>query len=270
MVNNNKVLIAVAPNGARRGKSDHPALPISPSELAECAVECLEAGAGMLHLHVRDEGERHTIAPQYYEPALQAIGDAVGDKLIVQVTSESAERYGRHQQMSAINSLAPECVSIAMRELIPCRDAWADAETFLSNLRSGGTLVQIILYDPKEVYEYDFLIEKGVIPSPGNFLLFVLGRKGPEPAPEVKLKRFIDANVNKHRWMCCAFGAQESSIMEQVMGLGGHPRVGFENNICLPDGTLAESNRQSVVLAKDAAIRLGRDVVTAAQGRGLF
>lgn len=264
------MLVAVAPNGARLGKQDHVAVPITPKELADCALECAEAGAAMLHLHVRDENGVHTLEPKFYQPALAAIDDAVGNNLIVQVTSESAGRYTRQQQMRLVQSLAPECVSIALRELIPSVEAWSEAESFLSALVSNGTLLQIILYSPQELNIYDSLVRNGVIPGQGHLLLFVLGRYQVETNRSAQLRHFIAANEMQHRWMCCSFGAQESLVMDQVVRAGGHPRVGFENNVVLPDGTRAKTNSQLVALVRDTIMRQGKLCATAEQGRALF
>ena len=85
--------IAVAPNGGRRGKNDHPALPIGPEELASTAAACLEAGAAMIHAHVRDRDGGHLLDADAYREATKAIRDAVGERLVIQITSEAVGRY---------------------------------------------------------------------------------------------------------------------------------------------------------------------------------
>ena len=82
-----------APNGARKTKADHPALPITPKELAATASDCLDAGASMIHLHVRDAQGRHSLDAELYRTAMSAIRRAVGDQLVIQVTSEAAGVY---------------------------------------------------------------------------------------------------------------------------------------------------------------------------------
>ena len=73
------VVIAVAPNGARKRRDDHPRLPLSPGELAQCAADCLAAGASMMHLHVRDAEGRHSLEPADYRAAIAAIRERTGD-----------------------------------------------------------------------------------------------------------------------------------------------------------------------------------------------
>src|SRR5512140_78338 len=93
------VIVAVAPNGARKKRADHPRLPITAIELAACAQECLAAGASMLHLHVRDSQGAHSLDPDLYENAITAIRQRVGDDLILQVTTETAGIYAPHDQI---------------------------------------------------------------------------------------------------------------------------------------------------------------------------
>ena len=78
MSHNQEVMIAVAPNGARKTQKDHPQLPISPKEIAHTAAACQEAGACMLHLHVRDKKLVHSLDVDRYRKTIQAIRQEVG------------------------------------------------------------------------------------------------------------------------------------------------------------------------------------------------
>src|SRR5256885_10150723 len=117
MADSTPIMIAFAPNGARKSKADHPRLPVSAVDLAATAQECLAAGASMIHLHVRDAHGRHSLDADRYAAAIAAIRQRVGDDLIVQVTTEAAGRYGAHEQMAVIEALLPEAASIAIRQL---------------------------------------------------------------------------------------------------------------------------------------------------------
>ncbi|MEM9899657.1 MAG: 3-keto-5-aminohexanoate cleavage protein, partial [Pseudomonadota bacterium] len=85
--------IAVAPNGGRRTHTDHPALPTTPQALAETARACLDAGASMMHIHVRDKQERHLLDVEAYRSAIDAITSACGDRLVLQITTEALGKY---------------------------------------------------------------------------------------------------------------------------------------------------------------------------------
>ena len=97
--------IAVAPNGARRTKKDHPRLPMTADEIARDAAEALEAGAAMIHLHVRDGEGVHTLDVDLYREAVKAVHAAVGDELVVQVTTEAVGRYTPAEQIAVIDAL---------------------------------------------------------------------------------------------------------------------------------------------------------------------
>src|SRR5204863_512867 len=81
--------LAVAPNGARKTHADHACLPITPDELAQCARECVDAGAAMIHLHVRKADATHSLEVVDYEPAIAAVRKAVGNALVLQLTTEA-------------------------------------------------------------------------------------------------------------------------------------------------------------------------------------
>lgn len=270
MGDRNPMLIAVAPNGARRTKADHPALPLTPDELATTARLCLDAGAAMIHLHVRDEQQRHSIAKQHYVPAIKAIRTAVGDQMLVQVTSEAAGIYNRFQQMAAMTELMPASVSIALRELVPDESAFDDARRFFKRLHEAGTLIQYIIYDTGELERYQLLCREGVIPGQRHMLLFVLGRYGNKLAEPADLDGYVNLYKGNASWMCCAFGINELAIMQRAAQLGGHARVGFENNLQSADGSVVSDNSALVLAAATNALRAGRTIASAVEGVVLY
>src|SRR5687768_3548625 len=81
--------IGVAPNGGRKTKADHPALPLTARELAETAARCRDAGATMMHVHVRDRDGKHLLDADAYRTALDAIRSEVDEALVLQITSEA-------------------------------------------------------------------------------------------------------------------------------------------------------------------------------------
>jgi 3-keto-5-aminohexanoate cleavage enzyme len=128
------VLIMVAPNGARRGRADHPAIPLTPAELARDVAACAAAGAAAVHLHVRDAARAHSLDPGLYREAVAAVRAASPDT-VIQVTTEAVGRYTPAEQMATVRALRPEAVSLALRELIPDAAAEAPARDFLAWMR---------------------------------------------------------------------------------------------------------------------------------------
>src|SRR5258706_14841020 len=143
------LIIAAAPNGARKTKADHPAIPIAPDELAREAAKCAAAGASLLHLHVRDAQGGHSLDADAYRAATEAVRRAVGTKLIVQITTEAVGVFTPAQQMACVRAVQPEAVSVAVRELIPDAAHEADAGKFLAWVAAERIMPQYICHEPK-------------------------------------------------------------------------------------------------------------------------
>jgi uncharacterized protein (DUF849 family) len=256
------LVIMVAPNGARRTKDDHPGLPLLPEEIAAEAKLAAEAGATILHLHVRDGAGGHSLEPAHYRPAIEAVRAAVGDAMAIQVTTEAVGRYDAARQMAIVRELRPEAVSLAIKELCPDAAATDQAASFFAWLRDEGIAPQFIFYTPGEVARFAALREEGVIPQKDPFALFVLGRYT-APGDVVRttdLLPFLAGHDLLTPWAICAFGQVESSASLVAAGLGGHVRVGFENNLRTADGSLAPNNAALVAQIRDAAPLLCREV----------
>lgn len=265
-------IICVAPNGARKTKKDHPKLPLSPADLADTAKACLDAGASMIHLHVRDKEDRHSLNCDLYRAAITAIKKSVGDEIIIQVTTEAVGIYTPDEQMAMVQDLKPEAVSLAIRELAPNDKVEADAADFFQWLEREAVSPQYILYDVPDLMRFQDLQSRGVIPQVRPFVLYVLGRysKGQVSTPD-DLQPFITAPGGKDcPWAVCAFGAREGDIALKAMEEGGHVRVGFENNMQLTDGALAGDNSALVLQAAMGADRMGRPIATARQAREIL
>lgn len=262
-------LIAVAPNGARRQAGEHPALPLTPAELAACARDCVTAGAALLHLHVRDAAGAHTLDVAAYRAAMAAIRAEVGDALVLQATTEAVGRYRPHEQMAMVRALQPEAVSVALRELCPVGGEDA-ARDFYRWAAAAGIALQHILYDADEVRRFRRLCADGVVPGPAPFVLFVLGRYAAGQVSEpADLLPFLAAWDHAGPWMVCAFGAAEARCAAAALALGGHVRVGFENNTRLADGAPAPDNAALVRQSAGLAAGMGRARLDAAGARRL-
>lgn len=265
-------IVAVAPNGARKLKADHPAVPLSADELGLCAAQCLDAGAAMIHLHVRQPDGRHSLDADLYRTAIAAVRREAGDELIVQATSEAAGVYDRHAQMAAMRALMPEACSLAIREIAPDAASEADAAAFFADLHKAGTMLQYILYSDTDVQRFRDLKARGIVPGNRHFVLFVLGRytagQKSEPADLLPfLRHWTEADG---AFAVCAFGAKEGACALAALGLGGHARIGFENNTLLADGSAAPDNAALVRQTVQHAGLMGRAMADAATAREIL
>ena len=273
------VIISVAPNGARKTKKDHPNLPMTAAELAVEAKRCQEAGAALLHLHVRDSEGNHTLDSDTYREAIAAVRKEVGDKLVIQATSEAVGIYTPEQQMRMVREVRPEAVSLAVKEIIPDDNAEKEAASFLAWVHKEQILPQYILYSEAELRRFDALVKRGVIPGDVHSVLFVLGRytKGQTSSPTDLLDylqaarelNYFDA-PERFIWTVCAFGALEAACMVTATALGGNPRIGFENNQFLSNGTVAENNAALIGQFCSMAQHMARPLASADDARAWF
>lgn len=256
--------IAVAPNGGRRPKADHPALPLTSLDLAECAAECLEAGASMIHIHVRDNAGRHCLDVARYRAAMVAIRDRVSDRLIIQVTTEALGLFSPAQQIELVRVLHPEACSIALREIVPDASYEGAFAALLEWMRRERIVPQIILYDRADLERLQDMLRRGLIPAQDIPVLFVLGRyTANQQSSPADLQEFLQAPPSFAHWSMCAFGQEEAACAVTAALMGGHVRLGFENNLLLPDGTVAANNAALIAPVRESLRLLGRKIETA-------
>lgn len=257
-------LIMVAPNGARRTKTDHPALPVTVREIAAAAVECRAAGAGAIHLHIRDGRERHTLDPRLYREAVDAVKDATDGRMFVQITTEAVGLYGPDEQVATVRAVKPDAVSVALREICPARPDETAAAGFFHWAREAGIGIQHILYSADEVYRLSGMIARRAVPGTRHAAIFVLGRytagQQSDPADlDAYLQAVADCAMDTMLdWMVCAFGSAETACLADALARGGHARVGFENSLWHSDGSTADSNAERVTVIADICRLLGR------------
>ena len=265
------LIITVAPNGAYKTHADHAAVPMTPAALAAEARACLDAGAAMMHMHVRRPDGRHSLDVAEYRAALAAVKQAVGDELLVQVTSEAAGVYRAAEQIAMVRELRPEAVSIGLREIAVPDIPEHELAAFLQWLAVERVMAQIILYDVADVQRFQSLRERGLMPPGAWSVLFVLGRytAGQTSSPR-DLLPFLQAFDQPLPWAMCAFGREEHACATAAAALGGHVRVGFENNLKLRDGSVASGNAALVAQAAEGARVLGRPLASAAQARRVY
>jgi uncharacterized protein (DUF849 family) len=266
-----RLVVGVAPNGARKTKADHPALPMTADEIGRAAAACRDEGAALIHLHVRDRDGRHLLDAAAYREATEAIRREAGGDLVVQITTESANRYLRDRQIAVVRETRPEACSLSIREIVPDAASEDEAWRLFRWMAQEKVHPQFILYAPDDVARFATLWKKGVVPWPHPFVLYVLGRyaAGQRSRP-TDLLPFLGGADSAWHWSLCAFGALEGVCALMAAGLGGHARVGFENNQLLNDGTTAPDNAALVAQLARGAAGLGRPLATGAEARALL
>ncbi|KHT58336.1 class III aminotransferase [Photobacterium gaetbulicola] len=275
--------IIVAPNGARKTKADHPALPMTQQEIIDEVIACRDAGAAMVHLHARDKNGKHSLAIDDNLQLYHALKERVSESIIVQLTTEAIGQYSPSQQMALINEVRPEAASLALSELLPIRhhqdtlnfdSSYLDkASDFFHGIAEKGTIVQYILYNQQDLERYFAFLEQGLLPTNNHHILLVLGRYDKhQTALPHELSPFLQERLLSHnkRWAVCAFGKYEHLCLTASMIMGGDIRVGFENNHVNHQGTLASSNVEQVANLAETAKQLGLATLDANHFRQLL
>ncbi|OOE34456.1 hypothetical protein BZG04_11230 [Salinivibrio kushneri] len=252
--------IMVAPNGARLQPSQHSAVPIDALSLIDCLHACADAGAAMAHIHARDESGAHSLDPTLNRRLYQQVQDAVGDRIVIQLTTEAVGRYRPSEQIGLVKAVKPEAVSIALRELVPDPSETTEARTFFAWLHHHAVYTQFILYHPQDVARYRQLRHAGVIPPTGHHLLLVAGRDQNPPFghPEdiVAMWQALPDH-NNLPWSACAFGHHEIRCLTTAALLGGDIRIGFENNTQRVDQRQAIDNASQITDLRNTLEKLG-------------
>jgi len=265
-------IIAVAPNGGRRTKAGHPELPVTAAETARTAAACREAGAAMIHIHVRDENQRHSLDVDRYREAIAAARREAGPDMVIQATTESVGMYDSRQQMEMVRALKPEAISMGLRELAPQEDDKAAFAEFMQWLSVERIAPQIIIYDTHDAERVRRWAQDGVFDASATSVLFVVGKYVPQTTgtPQDLLPLHQTCAALFRDWMLCAFGPRETACVATAALLGGHCRVGFENNLHLPDGSSAPDNASIVRATASALTALGLSVMGPRELRELW
>lgn len=238
--------IMVAPNGARRSKQDHSALPITIQETVETAKACAIAGADGLHMHIRNEHGGHTLDAGLYIEAIRELEKSLPN-FYVQITTEAVGQYSPAQQRDVVKKVMPNAVSISIAEML-AEGEDIEATKFYNWCCEADISVQHIIYGDDDLRRIEAL---SLLDSSKPLqLLFVLGRytKDQQSAPDDlnPFYNWIIQNQPKADWAICAFGQGETDCLVEAHKRGGKIRVGFENSLWNKDGSIAKDNAERV------------------------
>ncbi|MCI2399655.1 3-keto-5-aminohexanoate cleavage protein [Aliiroseovarius subalbicans] len=246
--------LMVAPNGARLGKADHPAVPCTAEELSRTAAACAAAGAGAIHLHVRDADGHHALDANLYDKAIAAVAQRT--PIRVQMSTEAVGIFDVPTQIECLRAVKAPDASIALREITRRPDLLTEAYKVVE---ANGTDVQHILYDAADLELLLQYFDQGLIAPRSRRVLFVLGRYSEhQVATPDDLTPFLAVpGARDLTWSVCAFGPKEHDCLMAALNTGGHARIGFENNTIAADGTPYPDNAASVAAFVETAARAG-------------
>jgi 3-keto-5-aminohexanoate cleavage enzyme len=262
-----KLIITAALTGAEVTREQQPALPISPEEIAIAAEECVKAGASIVHLHARNADGSATQDKETYRRIITAIRQRCD--VIIQVSTGGAVGMTPNERLAPV-TLAPEMATLSMGTVNFGDDVFmnhpADMEVFLRAMQKHGVKPELEIFDTGMITSANRWLKKGLLQGPQHFD-FVLGIPGGMAGTPQALLYMIEQLPADASWTVAGIGSAQLSLGTMAILLGGHVRVGFEDNVYYRKGELAGSNAQLVARIARISQELNRPVATADEAR---
>jgi uncharacterized protein (DUF849 family) len=284
-----KVIVTVALVGGITTREKNPNVPMTPKEIAESAIESHHAGAAICHVHVRD--------PETHEPSsklelYQEVVERIREKcdMIINLSTGFGGRLeynpgakGRPWDTSHLKSpeeraehvikLKPELCSLDVGTLNFGQRAFVNlvsiVETMATMIKQAGTKPELEVFDIGHIRIASHLVNKGLVEKPPLFQLCLGIPWGIEATAEnlVYMRNNLPGDA---LWYAFGTGSSQFPMAAASVVMGGHIRVGFEDNIYIKKGTLAKSNAQLVAKAVDIAKLMDREVASAQEARQIL
>ena len=263
-----KLIITAAICGAEVTKEDNPNLPLSALELAEAALEAEKAGAAIIHLHVRDEEWRPTQDIEYFKRAIDAMKET-GVTAIIQPSTGGAAGMSWEERIQPVN-LNPEmatldCGTVNFGDGIFVNDLPL-MRRFAKEMKERNILPELECFDAGNINNALQLKKEGLLPDHLHFDL-VFGVPGALPASIKTLLFMVELLPPGATWTAAGIGRWQLPVAIHTMLMGGHVRVGFEDNIYYKKGVAADSNAQLVSRVVRIAEETGREIATPSEAR---
>ena len=285
MSKNDHVIITAALAGGTTSKENNPAVPYSPEEFSQEARRALDAGASIVHVHAKDPSTgRGTPDMDKIRPVVEAILDAAPE-IILNLSSAITAGTPSEDRLRPIREIRPEMASLntstmnfavanhktgeIIREVI-FTNTFAMLEEFGRAMKEAGTKPEIEAYDPGGVYNALLIRKKGDVFVEPMHWQCVFGVTGAQRYTPLALCNMVDLLPEGHTWSVCGVGPNQVPALMQAVNMGGHLRVGLEDNVRLPNGELARSNGECVEMAVRIAELAGRQITSPAQTRELL
>src|SRR6267378_4029423 len=300
MAQEGKVIVTCAITGAIHTPSMSPYLPVTPEEIAQAAIEAVDAGAAIVHLHARDpETGKPDQRPEAFLPILQLVKKR--SDCIVNLTTGGAPYMKVEERVRPAALFKPELASLNMgsmnfglfpmlnrykdfrfdwerqhlensRDLI-FRNTYQDIDYVLSSCSGNGTRFEFECYDVSHLYNLAHFAERGLVKPP----LFVqtvfglLGGIGPHPEDVMHMKRTADRLFGSdYRWSVLGAGRAQMPVASMAAAMGGNVRVGLEDSLWIGAGRMAESNAQQVRQVRKIIEGLGLEIATPDEAREIL
>ena len=289
-MNGGKTFITCAVTGNLTKPEQTPHLPITPQHIADECLGAARAGAAVVHIHVRDpQTGRPSMDVGLYRDVMQRIR-AANRELVINLTTGPGGRFVPSEadpkvyaagttllppleRVKHVVELVPEICSLDLNTMNSGPDVVintpANVRKMAKAMREAGVMPELEVFDSGDIHLARDLLADGTLEGPGLFTIVMGVKYGFSSAPETLFhaKQILPPGA---RWSAFGIGRAEYPMLAQTWLLGGHVRVGLEDNIYLSKGVLAKSNAELVEKAVRVIRDLGGEVASPAEARAML
>jgi uncharacterized protein (DUF849 family) len=285
-----KVIIACAVTGSADTPGKNPAVPVAPVQIAQSAIDAAKAGAAIVHIHVRDP---HTTRPSMETALYREVVDRIrssGTDVLINLTTGPGARFmpgaddpwkpgpattlkNPAERVKHVIEIRPEICSLDMGSMNMGGYAFVNTQGYLESMataiRDAGVIPELEVFEAGHLLLAKRMIETGHIKPPGMFQI-CLGISWGQPATTEAMTYMRSLLPPNAPWFAFGISLHQFPMVAQTVLLGGHVRVGLEDNIYLGKGQLAPSNAALVEKAIKIVEVLGDHVATPADARQIL
>ena len=285
-----KVMIACAVTGSADTPGKNPAVPVTPAQIAQSAIDAAKAGAAVVHIHVRDpQTTKPSMDIAHYREVVQRIRDS-GTDVVINLTTGPGARFApgaeeplkvgpgtnlktAAERVAHVVELKPEICSLDMGSMNMGQYVFVNTPSILENMavaiKDAGIVPELEVFETGHLLLAKRMIETGHIKGPGMFQI-CLGISWAQPATPEAMTYMRNLLPKDSPWFAFGISLHQFPMAAQAVLLGGHIRVGLEDNIYLGRGQLAPSNAALVEKAARIVEVLGDHVATPAEARKMI
>jgi uncharacterized protein (DUF849 family) len=267
-----KTIITVATTGAWPSKQDNPNIPLTSQAIAQDVYDCWNAGAAIAHLHMRDDTGKGTMDSEKFTETVSLIRERCN--IVINCTTSGDLNATDETRQAHLKLLRPELASYDCGSM-----NWMHNSVFLNHphfleqlghtMQEYGVKPEIEIFDAGMVYNSLYYLKKGVLKEPLHYQ-FVLGAAGGIAATVENLVYLKSLIPNDATWSALGIGKGHIPVMLTTIALGGHLRVGMEDNVYYAPKVLADSNAQFVTRAAKLVNTAGGEVASSEDAREIL
>jgi|TARA_B110000263_G_scaffold222525_1_gene211663 uncharacterized protein (DUF849 family) len=273
MERNSPCIITVAITGSVPKKIDNPTVPISVSEQIESTRKCYEAGASLVHLHVRNDDESPSSDVNKFKELLDGIKESCPN-MIIQFSTGGRGRS--HEERGAMLYLKPDMASLATGSVNFPTSIYENPPSLINDLAhsmlNNSIKPEIEIFDLAMLYNAIEMVKDGLLLEPLH-VQFVFGIRNALPAKRTILEFQINELKNllpQSTWTAAGLGKSQLIVNEWSLELGGHCRTGLEDNIKYDKTRLANGNEELVERLALLSNKFNRPVATPLEARNII